>query len=524
MTETPDVSRPSIARLDDAVSELAMRNIGKSFANIRALSNVSFSVRGGEIHALMGENGAGKSTLMKILSGAYQADPGGEIRLRGELVAINGPLAGRRHGIAIIYQELSLAPNLTVAENIFLGEEKKRFGFIDRKAMEAAAKPLLARLDAPFAATDRVAQLSIAERQLVEIARALAGHPRILVMDEPTTSLSSREATRLFAIIRQLKSEGIAIVYISHRMAEVYELADRVSVLRDGTLIGTLDKEEITAPTLVRMMVGRELSSFYTKEHRHPTADRKAVLEVENIGDGRFIKDCSFAVRAGEVVGLAGLVGSGRTELARLIYGADAKASGRILVDGRECRIETPLQAIKSGIVYLTEDRKALGLFLDMTIRENIAVSVLDEDALPGGVLNLKAARARAVAAIKSLGIRTLNGSVIVGSLSGGNQQKVLLSRLLETKPRVLLLDEPTRGIDVGAKSQIYQIIDALARNGAAVLVISSELPEIVGISDRVLVMRDGHIVGEVEGTPAAPITQEKIMDIATSTAAIRAA
>jgi ribose transport system ATP-binding protein len=271
-------------------------------------------------------------------------------------------------------------------------------------------------------------------------------------------------------------------------------------------------------------MVGRELSSFYTKEHRHPTADRKAVLEVENIGDGRFIKDCSFAVRAGEVVGLAGLVGSGRTELARLIYGADAKASGRILVDGRECRIETPLQAIKSGIVYLTEDRKALGLFLDMTIRENIAVSVLDEDALPGGVLNLKAARARAVAAIKSLGIRTLNGSVIVGSLSGGNQQKVLLSRLLETKPRVLLLDEPTRGIDVGAKSQIYQIIDALARNGAAVLVISSELPEIVGISDRVLVMRDGHIVGEVEGTPAAPITQEKIMDIATSTAAIRAA
>jgi len=524
MTATQDVSSQLLAGEDDVVPELAMRNIGKSFANIRALSDVSFSVRGGEIHALMGENGAGKSTLMKILSGAYRADTGGEIRLRGERVAIDGPLAGRQHGIAVIYQELSLAPNLSVAENIFLGEEKKRFGFIDRKAMEAAAKPLLARLDAPFAAGDRVAQLSIAERQLVEIARALAGHPRILVMDEPTTSLSSREATRLFAIIRQLKSEGIAIVYISHRMAEVYELADRVSVLRDGTLIGTLKKEEITAPTLVRMMVGRELSSFYTKEHRHPSADRKVVLEVENIGDGKFIKDCSFSVRAGEVVGLAGLVGSGRTELARLIYGADPKASGRILIDGKECQIDTPLQAIKSGVVYLTEDRKALGLFLDMTIRENIAVSVLDEDALPGGILNLKAARERAVAAIKSLGIRTLNGSVIVGSLSGGNQQKVLLSRLLETKPRVLLLDEPTRGIDVGAKSQIYQIIDALARNGAAVLVISSELPEIVGISDRVLVMRDGHIVGEVDGQPDAPITQEKIMDIATSTAAIRAA
>jgi ribose transport system ATP-binding protein len=461
---------------------------------------------------------------MKILSGAYQADPGGEIRLRGELVAIDGPLAGRRHGIAIIYQELSLSPNLSVAENIFLGEEKKRFGFIDRKAMEAAAKPLLERLAAPFKASDRVSTLSIAERQLVEIARALAGHPRILVMDEPTTSLSAREATRLFAIIRQLKSEGIAIVYISHRMAEVYELADRVSVLRDGSLIGTLDKGEITAAALVRMMVGRELSSFYTKEHRHPSHDRKAVLEVEGIGDGHFIKDCSFVVRAGEVVGLAGLVGSGRTELARLIYGADPKTSGRIVVDGKECRIETPLQAIGSGIVYLTEDRKALGLFLDLTIRENISMSVLDRDALAGGILNLKAARQRAADAIRSLGIRTLNSAVTVGSLSGGNQQKVLLSRLLETKPRVLLLDEPTRGIDVGAKSQIYHIIDELARSGVAVLVISSELPEIVGISDRVLVMRDGHLVGEVEGTPDAPITQERIMDIATSAATLSAA
>ena len=509
---------------DGVPPELEMRNIGKSFASIRALTNVSFSVRSGEIHALMGENGAGKSTLMKILSGAYRADPGGEIRIRGEAVAIDGPLSGRRHGIAVIYQELSLAPNLSVAENIFLGEEKKRLGFIDRKSMEAAAAPLLRRLDAPFMPGARVSQLSIAERQLVEIARALAGHPRILVMDEPTTSLSAREATRLFAIIRQLRDEGIAIVYISHRMGEVYELADRVSVLRDGALIGTLDRHEINAAAVVRMMVGRELSSFYTKEHRHPSHDRKAVLEVESVGDGHFVKDCSFVVREGEVVGLAGLVGSGRTELARLIYGADPRATGRIRVDGTECQIDGPLAAIKSGIVYLTEDRKALGLFLDMTIRENIAMSVLDEDALPAGFLNLKAARARAAAAIRSLGIRTLNAGVTVGALSGGNQQKVLLARLLETKPRVLLLDEPTRGIDVGAKSQIYHIIDELARDGAAVLVISSELPEIVGISDRVLVMRDGQIVGEVEGQPGAPITQEQIMDIATSTVAVKAA
>jgi ribose transport system ATP-binding protein len=300
-------------------------------------------------------------------------------------------------------------------------------------------------------------------------------------------------------------------------MSEVYELADRVSVLRDGRLIGTLEKEEVTAAAIVRMMVGRELSSFYTKQHGAPAQDRPIVLKVDAVGDGSFVRDCSFAIRAGEVVGLAGLVGSGRTELARLIYGADPRASGRILVDGDECRIETPLQAMESGIVYLTEDRKALGLFLDMTIRENVTVGVIDQDALPGGLLNLRAARQRAAAAIQSLGIRAFNSGVTVGSLSGGNQQKVLLARLLETKPRVLLLDEPTRGIDVGAKSQIYQIIDQLARTGVAILVISSELPEIVGISDRVLVMRDGRIVGEVTGGPGAPITQERIMALATS-------
>jgi ribose transport system ATP-binding protein len=507
-----------------AVPELAMRHIAKSFGSIRALSDVSLSVRSGEVHALMGENGAGKSTLMKILSGAYRADPGGEIRLRGKLVAINGPLAGRRHGIAIIYQELSLAPNLTVAENIFLGEEQSRMGFIDRSAMEQAARPLLERLDAPFGPNTRVSQLSIAERQLVEIARALAEHPRILVMDEPTTSLSAHEAERLFTIIRQLKSEGIAIIYISHRMSEVYELADRLSVLRDGKLIGTLDKDAISAATVVRMMVGRELSSFYTKEHSAPTEERTIVLQVGQIGDGHFVRDCSFRVRAGEVVGLAGLVGSGRTELARLIYGADPRASGRILVDGAERQIASPLQAIEAGIVYLTEDRKGLGLFLDMTVRENITIGVIDEDALPGGLLNLRAAGRRTAAAIRGLGIRALNAAVAVGSLSGGNQQKVLLARLLEAKPRVLLLDEPTRGIDVGAKSHIYKLIDELARGGVAIVVISSELPEIVGIADRVLVMRDGRIVGDVESGPDGPITQERIMALATSIEDSRAA
>jgi len=504
--------------------ELEMRGIGKSFGAIRALTDVSCTVYRGEVHALMGENGAGKSTLMKILSGAYQADPGGEIRLKGQPVTIDGPLAGRRHGIAVIYQELSLAPNLSVAENIFLGDEKSRFGLIDRRSMAAMATPLLQRLNAPFSPAARVSTLSLAERQLVEIARALAEHPRILVMDEPTTALSAREAERLFAIIRQLKAEGIAIIYISHRMSEVYELADRVSVLRDGKLIGTLEKGEVNAATIVRMMVGRELSSFYTKQHGTPDGDRSIVLEVEGMSDGGLIKNCSLTVRAGEVVGLAGLVGSGRTELARLIYGADPKTRGRVLVDGKECRIGSPQQAVDSGIVYLTEDRKALGLFLDMTIRENIGMGVLHEDSLAGGFLNLRAARERAAKAIEALGIRTLSPGVTAGALSGGNQQKVLLARLLETKPRVLLLDEPTRGIDVGAKSQIYQIIDNLARAGAAILVISSELPELVGISDRALVMRDGTIAGEVQGSPENPITQERIMALATLTADSKAA
>jgi len=513
-----------VSEAADEAPELEMRGIGKSFGAIRALTDVSCTFHRGEVHALMGENGAGKSTLMKILSGAYQADPGGEIRLRGQPVIIDGPQAGRRNGIAVIYQELSLAPNLSVAENIFLGDEKSRFGLIDRRSMEAVAAPLLQRLNAPFSPAARVSTLSLAERQLVEIARALAEHPRILVMDEPTTALSARESDRLFGIIRQLKAEGIAIVYISHRMSEVYELADRVSVLRDGKLIGTLEKDEVNAAAIVRMMVGRELSSFYTKQHGAPAGDRPVVLQVEGMSDGGLIKDCSFTVRAGEVVGLAGLVGSGRTELARLIYGADPKTHGRVLVDGKECKIHSPQQAVDSGIVYLTEDRKALGLFLDMTIRENIGMGVLHEDSLVGGFLNLRAARERAAKAIQNLGIRTLNPGVTAGALSGGNQQKVLLARLLETKPRVLLLDEPTRGIDVSAKSQIYQIIDDLARSGAAILVISSELPELVGISDRALVMRDGRIAGEVQGTPENPITQESIMALATLTEDSKAA
>ncbi|KFG68331.1 sugar ABC transporter ATP-binding protein [Microvirga sp. BSC39] len=495
---------------------LEMKDISKTFPGVKALTNVTLTVYPGEIHALMGENGAGKSTLMKILSGAYQADPGGEIRINGQQVTIDGPLAARQHGISIIYQELSLAPNLTVAENMLLGREHKSGPMVDRRSMEKACQEVLERLGVRFRATTKVSELSMAERQLVEIARALIANSRILVMDEPTTSLSSRETEAMFALVRQLKSEGLAIIYISHRMAEIYELADRVSVLRDGSYVGTLVSNEISAERLVQMMVGRDLSSFYKKEHDAHQSRGQVMFAVQNMGDGVRVHDCSFDLHEGEVLGIAGLVGAGRTELARLIYGADPRTSGEVFLRGKHLLIHAPEDAINSGVVYLTEDRKHLGLFLDLTVRENVNVSVLGRDARVGGVLNLRSAKERAAAAIKALAIRVAGDGVLVGSLSGGNQQKVLLSRLLETKPKVLILDEPTRGVDIGAKSEIYRLIDELAKRSVGIIVISSELPEVVGICDRVLVMREGRIEGEVGGAGHPPVTQENIISIAT--------
>jgi ribose transport system ATP-binding protein len=495
---------------------LEMKDISKTFPGVKALTNVTLTVYPGEIHALMGENGAGKSTLMKILSGAYQADPGGEIHINGQHVTIDGPLAARQHGISIIYQELSLAPNLTVAENMLLGREHKSGPMVDRRSMEKACQDVLGRLGVHFRATTKVSELSMAERQLVEIARALIANSRILVMDEPTTSLSSRETEAMFALVRQLKAEGLAIIYISHRMAEIYELADRVSVLRDGSYVGTLVGDEISAERLVQMMVGRDLSSFYKKEHDAHQSRGPVMFAVRNMGDGVRVHDCSFDLHEGEVLGIAGLVGAGRTELARLIYGADPRTSGEVFLQGKHLSIHRPADAINSGVVYLTEDRKHLGLFLDLTVRENVNVSVLGRDARMGGVLNLKSAKGRAAAAIKALAIRVAGDGVLVGSLSGGNQQKVLLSRLLETKPKVLILDEPTRGVDIGAKSEIYRLIDELAKQGVGIIVISSELPEVVGICDRVLVMREGRIEGEVGGAGSPLMTQENIISIAT--------
>ena len=492
---------------------LEMRGISKTFPGVKALNGVQLKAWGGEVLALMGENGAGKSTLMKILSGAHQADPGGQLLIDGKPVTITDPIAAKRHGVAIIYQELALAPNLTVAENIYLGAEPGRGGQIDRKAMREGCRPVLERLGAPFGPDTTVGGLSIAERQLVEIARALHAQSKILVLDEPTTALSSRETDRLFALVRQLRADGIALIYISHRMAEVYELADRVSVLRDGGYVGTLTRGELSAEALVKMMVGRDLSSFYTKTHDPHGSRGQVILEVQGITDGgRRVKPCNLTLHQGEVLGIAGLVGSGRTELARLIYGADPKTGGQVTLDGSVLTVHGPEDALAAGIAYLTEDRKALGLFLDLSCGTNINLGVIGRDAGRGGILDLPAGRRRAAEAFKALRVRAASPAVTVGSLSGGNQQKVLLSRWLETGPRVLILDEPTRGVDIGAKSEIYRIIDELAQRNIGVIVISSELPEIIGVCDRVLVMREGFIAGEVGGPGGNPITQENIM------------
>jgi ribose transport system ATP-binding protein len=418
----------------------------------------------------------------------------------------------------VIYQELSLAPNLTVAENIYAGRElrrrRRRWGMVDRAAMERDCEDVLKRLGASFGPTTIVGTLSIAERQLVEIARAIHSEARILVMDEPTTPLSSRETERLFKLIRQLRLDGLAIIYITHRMAEVYELSDRVSVLRDGAYIGTLERDALTAEGLVGMMVGRDISGFYKKAHA-PYDPGKVVLAVRDVADGRRVRGCSFDLHAGEVLGVAGLVGAGRTELARLIFGAEPRTSGEISIDGRALRVHTPRDAIDAGLVYLTEDRKHLGLFLDMSVRDNINVTVSRRDAHLG-VLDRARGAARADQAIRALTIRVPDARVNVGALSGGNQQKVLLSRLLETHPRVLILDEPTRGVDIGAKSEIYRIINELSKSGVGIVVISSELPEIIGVADRVLVMREGVFAGELGGYTGKPITQEAIIGLAT--------
>ncbi|MBW4619969.1 MAG: sugar ABC transporter ATP-binding protein [Cyanosarcina radialis HA8281-LM2] len=491
---------------------LEMRGITKRFHGFTALENVNLTIYPGEVHALMGENGAGKSTLMKILAGAYIADEG-EIRINDMPAQITDPASARQAGINLIYQELNVAPNLTVTENMYMGNELKKGPFLDRQAMEAEAQQVLASLGATFGPNTTVRTLAIAEQQQVEIARALKDKSRILVMDEPTAALSDRETERLFEVIRKLRSDGIAIIYISHRMEEIYALADRISVLRDGQYIGSLTREEISPQRLVQMMVGRSMQDFY--EHQRRTNVGEVVLEVINMSDGRKIKPVSFQLHAGEILGLAGLVGAGRTEVSRLIFGADRKTSGEVWLRGKKLKINSPDDAIAAGIGYVPEDRKDQGLFLEMSSRKNIGLNRLKQDA-KAGLINWGAVDRVATQAVEDFNIRLANLEIRAIDLSGGNQQKLLLARWLAINPLVLLLDEPTRGVDIGAKSEIYRIISDLAAQGVAILMVSSELPEVIGMSDRVLVMREGELVGELDDSLEKEITQENIMHYAT--------
>ena len=492
-----------------SVPILEMRNIAKSFGKFYALKGVDLTVFPGEIHALMGENGAGKSTLMKILAGAYTATSG-EILINGEPYSIKGPKDALNAGITLIYQEMQLAPNLTVAENIFLGSELSSGGLVKRKEMVLQAQTVIDRLGAQFKASDLVMKLTIAEQQQVEIARALHRNSRILVMDEPTDALSSRETHRLFELIMRLRDEGMAIIYISHRMAEVYELSDRVSVLRDGQYVGSLTRENLNANELVRMMVGRPLSDLFNKERDIPLGNAR--LNVHHLTDGAKVQPVSLQVRSGEIVGLAGLVGAGRSELAQLIFGVRRSTGGTIEIDGSPVAIHSPREAIQHGIGFLTENRKEQGLFLELAAQDNITMATLERDAHYGW-LDRKKAQTISDDAISLLNIRVPHAQVRAGGLSGGNQQKLLISRWVAIGPRILILDEPTRGVDVGAKSEIYRIMSQMAKKGVAILMISSELPEVVGMSDRVYVMREGSIAGELHGPD---ITQENIMTLAT--------
>ncbi|MDA3958252.1 sugar ABC transporter ATP-binding protein [Oceanispirochaeta sp.] len=496
--------------MNDENLTLRVTGLSKSFPGVKALDKAELEIYPGEVHVVMGENGAGKSTLMKILAGVYTADEG-EIYLSGELTQINGTLDAIKKGINLIYQELSVAPNLTVAENIFMGSEISRFHLVRRDKMIEKSKVVLARLGATFDPAMLAGDLSIAEQQQIEIARALIHDSKVLIMDEPTAALSDRETEKLFEVVMSLKKQGISIIYISHRLNEVTRIADRVTILRDGKYIGTLNKDEIVSSRVVSMMVGRSLDDFY--KHEINTDIRRGTFVVENFSDGKTVKDVSFDVGAGEILGLSGLVGAGRTEMARMIFGVDRKVSGQIYLDGEPVTINNPGDAISQGLGYIPEDRKLQGLFLDMSVGDNIGMNVLSHLA-KGGILSKGSNNHFSESSISKLNIKVTSPSVPVQKLSGGNQQKVLLARWLAIKPKVLILDEPTRGVDVGAKSEIYRIIGALATSGVAVIFISSELPEIVGICQRVLVMREGSLIGEI--SERSEITQENIMSYAT--------
>jgi inositol transport system ATP-binding protein len=486
-----------------------MRGITKRFPGVLALDNVQLKLRPGLVHSLMGENGAGKSTLMKILAGVYTLDEG-TILLDGEEVKIESPRDGLANGISMIHQELMFVPELTAAENIYLGRElRTKSGLVSKKLMIDEAQKVFDRWNISINPAAQMKTLSVAQAQMVEIAKAIAFESKIIIMDEPTSAITEREVERLHNIIRQLREAGTAVIYITHKMDEVFAISDEITVFRDGTWVATEKAASMNRDKLIALMVGRELNQLF------PKVDAKigeVVLEVESLNRGHLVKNVSFSVRRGEILGFAGLMGSGRSEVLETLFGIYPAESGVVRVKGKEVKIREPHQAIEAGIGLLTEDRKKTGIMGVLSVRENMSIAALDRFTL-GGLLRRKQIDEVCEDQRQALALKTPSLDQLIQNLSGGNQQKVLISRWLLTDPDILIIDEPTRGIDVGAKSEIHRLMSELAGQGKAIIMVSSEMPEVLGMSDRIVVMCEGNLVGEISRKEA---TQEKIMELAT--------
>ena len=486
---------------------LEVIDVSKQFPGVKALDRITLRLQAGRVHALMGENGAGKSTLMKIIAGGLRPTSG-EIRVKGVRVDFQGPADAMKCGIAMIHQELNLVPHMTVAENIWVGREPRRLGFVDHAAMRRRTVELLERLGIALDPDDEVASLVVANQQMVEIAKAVSYQPDILIMDEPTSSLTEHEVQHLFGIIRRLREQGRAIVYISHKMNEIFAIADEISVFRDGAHVSTGEAAQFDQKSLIGLMVGRELT------HLFPKADVKLgeiVLSARGLTLPGVFRDISFDLRRGEILGFAGLIGAGRTNVAEALYGVVPPLSGRIEIDGKPARIRNARDAMRHGMAFLTEDRKASGLFLMLSVLENMQIAAVG-DYSRGGFVRQDALSAAAGRMRDALRVKTPEMDTMIENLSGGNQQKVLIARWLMTSPRILILDEPTRGIDVGAKSEIHRLMSDLVLRGLSIIMISSELPEILGMSDRIMVMQEGRSAGFLDRGEA---TQERIMELA---------
>ncbi|QNK87366.1 sugar ABC transporter ATP-binding protein [Sporosarcina sp. resist] len=489
---------------------IEMTGISKSFDGNSVLTNVEFSVKKGEIHALMGENGAGKSTLMKILTGIYARDTG-EVKVRGKLVDFKNPKEAEHAGIAVIHQELNILPDLTVAENLFLGNEKTfgKSGILKTKEMNKKAKVILGELGLDVDVKTVARELSVGKQQIIEIAKAMSSNAEVIVMDEPTAALTEREIVSLFETIRALQSNGVSFVYISHRMEEIFALCDRITILRDGNYVGVKEIKETSFDEIVQMMVGRELGERFP-ERNAIIGDVK--LTASGLTRNGHFEDISFELRKGEVLGIAGLMGAGRTEVAQSLFGYKKLQKGTISLNGKPVKISSPLQAKKLGFGYVTEDRKSEGLIVDFSVKDNLSLTNFNKVS-SNGIIKANEEKVLYETMVKRLGVRTSGPNQAAKSLSGGNQQKVVIAKWLGIEPNVLILDEPTRGVDVGAKKEIYSIINELAEKGVAILMISSELPEIIGMADRVLVMHEGTLTAELQ---KAEMTQERIMHYAT--------